>query len=515
MEIISVNALESEKDFRLYLQELGENQFSLFFNLKELLSSKSIPEYLIQYCNQDGILPQYREPALISLISIAGSFGKLDEIQSYIEELFKISDNPAYLHSAIYTLAYLENYSDDELNKLAKLVYKRCFEKQLSKDREKIKLLTQTLVIPNEKIQVGFLIRSITNVETFLANCYKHVDKNKYQFHWFYLGKEISDKHLDLLYDCRSYNHITEQDSLKIAEEIFKKGIHILIDSRGIVPVNCLEIFSLKPAPIQLSTFGYWASTGLPQIDFINISTEKLLSQDSLNSLQEQALSGCNYNYIAKSALLLEIKPTPYLKRKYISFGNLGKMIKINNTVLEAWARVLQAVPNSHLILSNQALNVSDYRKYLLEFFHQRGISQNRINLFEILRTEQYYEFYNQIDISLDSFPFTSSSTTIDCLWMGTPIITRCTGKKTVENFAKEILTICKTPELVAADTEEYIAKAVELANDFERIDNYKKTLRDKLLESKFLNLKKAGTDFEKMLDEAVQKTKNKSQAIS
>jgi predicted O-linked N-acetylglucosamine transferase (SPINDLY family) len=94
---------------------------------------------------------------------------------------------------------------------------------------------------------------------------------------------------------------------------------------------------------------------------------------------------------------------------------------------------------------------------------------------------------------------------------MDTPIITRCTGKKTVENFAKETLNSFKTPELVAADTEEYIAKAVELANDFSRIDNYKKTLRNKLLESNFLNLKKSGNDFEKMLDEAVHKTKNKN----
>jgi predicted O-linked N-acetylglucosamine transferase (SPINDLY family) len=207
----------------------------------------------------------------------------------------------------------------------------------------------------------------------------------------------------------------------------------------------------------------------------------------------------------------MEIKPTPCLERKYISFGNLGKMIKINTTVLETWARILQAVPDSHLILSNQALETRDYRKYLLEFFHQYGISEDRIHLLERLVTEHYYEFYNQIDVLLDSFPFTSSATAIDCIWMSTPIITRCTGKKTVENFAKEILTLFKTPELVAADTEEYIAKAIELANDFERIDNYKKTLRDKLLESKFLDLKKAGNNFEKMLDEAVQRTKNKN----
>jgi predicted O-linked N-acetylglucosamine transferase (SPINDLY family) len=511
MEIVSVNALESEKDFRLYLQELGENQLSLFFNLKELLSAKSIPEYLIQYCSKDGILPKYREAALYSLLLLSELFGKTDETQPYAEELFKISNNPVYLYLAIYNLGYLENYSDNELNKLAKLVYERCFEKQLSKDREKIKLLTQTLVIPNEKIQVGFLIHHVTNVEVLLNSYFRFIDENKYQFHWFYLGQGISDKHLDLLYNCRSYNQIPEQDSLKIAEEIVKKGIHILIDSRGIIPVNCLEVFSLKPAPIQLSTFGYWASTGLPQMDFLNIPNEKLLSQDSLNSLQEQTLSGCNYNYIDKSALLLEIKPTPCLERKHVSFGNQGRIIKINTTVLETWARILQAVPNSHLILNNQALEASDCRKNLLEFFQKHGISEHRIHVLGFLKGEQYYELYNEIDIILDGFPFTSASTAIDCIWMGTPIVTRCTGKKTVENFAKDILTLCKTPELVAADTEEYIAKAVELANDFSRIDNYKKTLRNKLLETKFLNRERASKDFEKMLDEAVQRTKNKN----
>jgi protein O-GlcNAc transferase len=514
MEIVFEDGQDPKKDFCLYLHQLGKNQLSLFSDLKELLSGKSMRAYHVPYCSKDGILPKYREEALRFLISLADEFGKLDEIQPCIEELFKISDNSAYLYSAIYNLGYLENHSDDELNKLAKLVYERCFEKQLSENREKIKLLTQNLVIPDEKIQVGFLFHNLTRVEIFLASFCEHIDKNKYQFHWFYLGKEISDKHLDLLYNCLSYNHVPEEDSLKTAEEIVKKGIHILIDSRGIIPSNCLEILSLKPAPIQLSIFGYWASTGLPQMDFIAVN-EKILSQDSLNSLEEQILPSCNYSDIPKSALLLEIKPTPCLERKHISFGNLGKMVKINTNVLETWARILQAVPNSHLILSNNAFNIKDYREYLLEFFHQHGISQDRINLFGSFPTTDYYDFYNQIDIVLDSFPFTSSSTAIDCLWMGAPIITRCTGKKTVENFAKELLTICKTPELVATDTEEYITKAVELANDFERVDNYKKTLRDKLLESKFLNLKKAAKDFEKMLDEAVQRTKNKSQAIS
>jgi predicted O-linked N-acetylglucosamine transferase (SPINDLY family) len=512
MEIVSVNALESElpedfKDFSSHLNKLGDNRLTHFLNLKELLSGKSVPESFIQYSDKDGLLPKYRHQALKALIFLARSLGKLDEIRTHLEESFKISNDPDHLYYIIHILGYLENYSDSELNELAKLVYERCFEKQLSKDREKIKLLTQSIVIPNEKIQVGFLVHGITAVEVLLGYFLEFVDKNKYQFHWFHLG-EIVQQQLYLLLNCHSYNRMLGENSLEIAEEIVKKGIHILIDTRGVIPINCLEIFSLKPAPIQLSTFGYWASTGLPQMDFLN-ANEKLLSQDSLNSLQEQTLVGCAYNNINKSALSLEIKPTPCLERGHVAFGNLGQMIKISTTTLKTWARILQAVPNSHLILSNTELNPPTCQ-YLLEFFHQHGISEDRIHLIEWLRGEHYHDFYNQIDIVLDSFPFTSSSAAIDCLWMSTPMITKCTGKKTVENFAKDILTICKTPELVATDTEEYIAKAVELANDFSKIDNYKKNLRNKLLESNFLNLKKSGNDFEKMLDEAVQKTKNK-----
>ena len=518
MGIVSANALESKlpeyfKDFRSHLSKLGDNPLTHFLNLKELVSGKLVPEYFIQYSDEDGLLPQYRQLALETLIFLAILLGKLDEIRTHLEESFKVSNDPQHLYYLIYTLGYLENYSDSELNELAKLIYARCFEKQLSKDREKIKLLTQSIVIPNEKIQVGFLIDCITPVESLLGHFLEFIDKNKYQFHWFHSGSTEMVVE-QLLCHCRSYNRIPGENSLKIAEEIVKKGIHILIDTRGVVPINCLEVFSLKPAPIQLSMFGYWASTGLPQMDFLN-ADEKLLSQDSLNSLQEQTLVGCNYNHINKSALLLEIKPTPCLNRGHITFGNLGRMIKISATVLETWARILQAVPNSHLILSNEDLNLPTFRQYLLDFFHQHGISEDRIHLLEWLKGEHYHDFYNQIDIVLDCFPFTSSSTAIDCLWMSTPMITRCTGKKTVENFAKDILTRFKAPELVAADTEEYIAKAVELANDFSRIDNYKKTLRNKVIESKFLHREKSGKDFEKMLDEAVQKTKNKSQAIS
>jgi predicted O-linked N-acetylglucosamine transferase (SPINDLY family) len=508
METTSNDALGSKKIFSC--ENLKKAPYTIFLDLKEVLSGKSIPEYLATYCNENGILPELREFALARLAELTETFGTIDEVYPYIEELFKISDNPRYLYSAIYYLGYIENYSDNELNKLAKLVYEKCLARQLLAAREKVKLLTETLAIPSEKIQVGFLIYSVTGVETFLAHCCRYIDKNKYQFHWFYLGRKISDAHLDLISNARSYTHLVGEDSLKIAEEIAEKGIHILIDPRGIIPDNCLEIFSLKPAPIQLSTFGYWASTGLPQMDFLNILSETLFSEDSLHSLQEQTLSGYAFTSVARKALLLEIKPTPCLERKQVSFGNLGRIIKISTTVLETWARILQAVPNSHLILSNQALETSDYRKNLLDFFHKHGINEHRIHLLEFLKGEQYYEFYNQIDIFLDSFPFTSSGTAIDCIWMSTPIITRCTGRKTVENFAKEILSLFKTPELIAADTEEYIAKAVELANDFPRIDNYKKTLRNKLLETQFLNLKRAGNDFEKMLDEAVQRTKTR-----
>jgi predicted O-linked N-acetylglucosamine transferase (SPINDLY family) len=121
-----------------------------------------------------------------------------------------------------------------------------------------------------------------------------------------------------------------------------------------------------------------------------------------------------------------------------------------------------------------------------------------RVNSFD------YFNLYNYIDIALDPFPFNGACTTVDTLWMGTPLIT-LTGPRTSLQMSLFFMNKCKIPELITHSEQEYIMKAVQLAKDFNKIQEYKGILRERLIAAKINNAEVAGKDFEKALDTIIE----------
>jgi protein O-GlcNAc transferase len=107
--------------------------------------------------------------------------------------------------------------------------------------------------------------------------------------------------------------------------------------------------------------------------------------------------------------------------------------------------------------------------------------------------------FYNEIDIALDPFPYTGGMTTCETLYMGVPIIALDgDGIRT----SQSLLTLTGVSELIANTAEEYIFKAISLARNPQRIQEYKQTLRAKMLQSPIMN----GTNFTKEVESAYRK---------
>ena len=84
----------------------------------------------------------------------------------------------------------------------------------------------------------------------------------------------------------------------------------------------------------------------------------------------------------------------------------------------------------------------------------------------------------------------------MDTLWMGVPFLTLA-GRNFSGRMGVTILTNAKLPELIAEDTEEYIAKAVALAKDPERLRSIRHNLRDKVMASPMMDQKLFARDME------------------
>jgi predicted O-linked N-acetylglucosamine transferase (SPINDLY family) len=154
------------------------------------------------------------------------------------------------------------------------------------------------------------------------------------------------------------------------------------------------------------------------------------------------------------------------VRRGYITFGSFNNMAKVNAGVIDLWARVLQEVPDSRLLLSWPTLVDAGVRKRLGSLFTARGVPAERLELRRGAPSHAgVLGEYGDVDIALDPFPFSSCLTTCEALWMGVPVVTLpCT--RPVSRQSQAFLTALGRTEWVARDQDDYVHIATELAPD-------------------------------------------------
>ena len=145
-----------------------------------------------------------------------------------------------------------------------------------------------------------------------------------------------------------------------------------------------------------------------------------------------------------------------------MTFGSLHSLCKVHPALVELWAKVLHAVPESRLLL---LAGPGKQSERLLELLQKNGIAPERIILEPRRPRRAYLELYHRIDISLDAFPYNGETTTFDSLWMGVPVVT-LSGETAVSCGGRSILTHLGFPEWIATHPESYIDIATKLAGD-------------------------------------------------
>jgi predicted O-linked N-acetylglucosamine transferase (SPINDLY family) len=442
---------------------------------------------------------------LSHLTNTCCSCGKIDEAYFYCKQLITLMPNIESYFYLIYIMNHTDRFSDKEINDTAKEIYDKFFKENLREEKALISnLIKNNKITKGEIVKIGILTPDLmaNTAEYILAQSLLHIDKKKYELHWFHTEPNADEITIKIICQSKSYINLKGRDSFSIAKIIANKGIHILIDTRGLILHNRLDVFALKPAPIQISTFGYWGSTGLPQMDYL-VGCKIVVSKDSQESMHEKIINIENQYYLPNK-FTVEVLAPPCLTNNYTTFGCFNRSAKINSKVLAVWSLILNSAPNSRLILSNDALFDNSFKEYIWAIFETNGISKERVSLIQKVDSFDYFNLYNYIDIALDPFPFNGACTTVDTLWMGTPLIT-LTGPRTSLQMSLFFMNKCKITELITYSEQEYIMKAVQLAKDFNKIQEYKRILRERLIAAKINDAELAGKDFEKALDTIIE----------
>lgn len=272
------------------------------------------------------------------------------------------------------------------------------------------------------------------------------------------------------------------------ARIIAEDHIDILVDLSGHSQENALPVMAYHAAPIQLSGLGYVATTGLSAIDGLLVDHVTLPRGADEDALVEPAVRLPQLFCYQPGAVREMPQVTglsPYAKNDFVTFGSFNNLAKLSDDTLILWRALLDEVPKSRLVLKGKTLSVEDGRTLIMERLRALQFPIDRVELRPF--SERYLEEYQDIDIALDTTPYTGGLTTCEALYMGVPVVT-LRGRSHGARFGASLLTAAGLPELIAENEMEYVKIALGLARHPEHLALNRQRLRTHLEHSALMN---------------------------
>ena len=330
----------------------------------------------------------------------------------------------------------------------------------------------------NNKIKIGYVSSDFMNhaVANFIYPIIKNHNSELFEIHLFANQKEVYPQFLELNIKIHMILDLTDNE---VVELIYNNEIDILMDLNGHTSGSRISIFSFNAAPIQMTYLGFPNTTGLKSIHY-RITDGVADSQDTTQFFTEKILR------LPKCFLLFHsinqaIPVIPRKTKNIIILGALNKENKNSQNVLETWKKLLKECPNTKLLIKLEAHDDNIAR---MEYYTKKlDIDKSRLLLLNKLENNDgYNRLFTMIDILLDTFPYSGTTTTCNTLYNSIPLVTFYKKNIHSHNVSSSLLINSGIPELVAYSEEEYINIVKDLIANPTKIDEYKNTIHDKFM---------------------------------
>ncbi len=328
-------------------------------------------------------------------------------------------------------------------------------------------------------------------------------DKKKFEVFCYYNDTVSDDTTLRIQSLVPHWRVIAELSDHIAARKVQEDQIDILVDLAGHTNRNSLMMFARKPAPVQVTWLGYPNTTGFSCMDYriTDALCDPVGMTDSLHTEKLIRLPDC-FSCFTPPAQSPTIGALPARNGGEIMFGSFNYFIKMNEQVIETWARILARVANSRLTLKYRSLNSESVQTVVRAAFAKHGVTRERLVLLGNDASQlDHLARYNSIDIALDPFPYNGTTTTCDALWMGVPVIALA-GRTHVARVGVSQLTNIGLSELIAADVDSYVDIAVALANDLPRLTQLRGSLRERMKTSPLMDAPRFTRNLERAFHE-------------
>jgi protein O-GlcNAc transferase len=261
------------------------------------------------------------------------------------------------------------------------------------------------------------------------------------------------------------------------AAVIRRDGIDVLADCWGHSAGSRLPVFALRPAPVQVAWINFIQTSGLPQMDYVlHADAETPPGMTELYTEQIWRI-GPVFNAFRAAAGRLAPVSTPALARGQVTFGSFNHPAKLSGSALDAWSAVLRGAPTSRLLLKYSYFVDPVLQRVTQARFAARGVAPERIVFAGHSTGEAYFSAFREVDLMLDAWPAPGSTTTLDALSNGVPVLTMA-EPSLPGMYARSILEASGMAELVTTSAEQFVDHALWLAADPGRLDEVRSRVR-------------------------------------
>lgn len=349
-------------------------------------------------------------------------------------------------------------------------------------------------------LRVGFVSGDFFNhaVSSYIGSILKELS-TKTQLNLFaYYNRDLEDEVThQLKSNFVSWKSVHNYSDLELAQVIETDQIDILCDLSGHTTNNRLLTFARKPAPVQFSWIGYPGTSGLRAMDYYVTDRYLVPAGDAEKQFSEKIvrLPVCTPFEPYKNSP--EISPLPALKNKSLQFGSFNRISKISDSVIYIWSEILNALPDSHMIIGGLPKN--HHPDEMIAKFAAKGVVKERLTFLHRSNMEGFLKQLQTVDLCLDTFPYTGATTSMHGLWMGVPTLTLA-GNSSFSREGQAILQHLQLEQFVATDNDDLVHKAVFWSSNRNDLASIRSGLRQRVLQSDYLNPNKIAVAFEKAL---------------
>ncbi len=353
---------------------------------------------------------------------------------------------------------------------------------------------------PGRRLRLGYVTGDFHRqhpVNIFMLPVLLRHDHTKVEVFIYHTGTMHDDYTRQAMACADHWLEAVKLDDTALQQAIVADKIDILIDLAGHTSTHRLGVFAMRAAPVQATFLGYPHSTGLSSIDWL--VGDAVVSPTEHAHLFSEGIAQLPGSVFCWAPVDDYPLPAARAVAAPLVFGSFNNAMKLSPKTIALWARVLQAVPGSQLLLKAPSMRDAAVQARFAALFVAQGIEASRLMFRGPSGLADMMQEYGDMDIALDPTPYNGGTTTLQALWMGVPVVA-LTGDNFVSRMGASFMQTLGQPSWVGTDEDAYVAAAIRLAQDLPAVREGRASLRAQMSASPLCDITAYVTHFEALL---------------